>query len=88
MIVQIDRQFSKDTRKINDKQLLGQLADLIENVQESEKISDLPNCKKLKGNKNAYRIRLRDYRIGFILENEAVVFIRFLNRKDIYKFFP
>lgn len=32
--------------------------------------------------------KLGDYRIGVALENDAVVFVRFLNRIDIYKYFP
>ncbi|MFP4128637.1 MAG: type II toxin-antitoxin system RelE family toxin [Desulfonatronovibrio sp.] len=44
--------------------------------------------KKLSGFKNFYRIRYSDYRIGIALQEDKVVFIRVLHRKDIYKFFP
>ena len=47
-----------------------------------------PNLKKLKGAGGYFRLRLGDYRVGIALEQETVVFVRFLNRKDIYKYFP
>ena len=53
-----------------------------------DKLSDVRNIKKIKGFKNLYRIRLGEYRIGIEYRNSKVVFIRFLLRKDIYKYFP
>ncbi len=42
----------------------------------------------MKGSRNYYRIRIGDYRAGIIVEGLTVEFIRFLHRKDIYKYFP
>lgn len=44
--------------------------------------------KSIQGFKNYYRIKLGNYRIGFKKENENMIFIRILHRKDIYKNFP
>ena len=38
--------------------------------------------------KQYYRIKLGNYRIGFKKENHSVIFMRVLDRKDIYKHFP
>ncbi|NPA92437.1 MAG: type II toxin-antitoxin system RelE/ParE family toxin, partial [Chloroflexi bacterium] len=35
-----------------------------------------------------YRIRLGDYRLGLEIEGDTVVFVRFLHRRDIYRYFP
>ena len=35
-----------------------------------------------------YRIRVGDYRVGFVFEQGAVTFVRCLNRKEIYRYFP
>lgn len=88
MIVKIDKSFVKDTDKIVDKKLLNSIADCIESIREINKLSEIPNCKKLKGSKNAYRIRIGNYRIGFIFENHNVEFVRFLHRDKIYDSFP
>jgi len=52
------------------------------------KLSELSSCKKLSGSKNAYRIRMGSYRIGFFYETGTAELVRVLNRKDIYKYFP
>lgn len=44
--------------------------------------------KSIQGFKNYYRIKLGNYRIGFKKENENIIFMRVLHRKDIYKNFP
>lgn len=42
----------------------------------------------IKGFKNYFRIRIRDYRIGFKKEGQSIIFMRVRHRKDIYKIFP
>ena len=44
--------------------------------------------KKLRGFKNYYRIKVKDFRIGFKRTDNEVIFMRVLHRKDIYKYFP
>lgn len=88
MKVLIDKSFEKDTNEISDKRLLKSITDCIIEVQKLTKLSDITNCKKLKGSKNAYRIRIGNYRIGLIFENHSVQFIRCLHRSKIYDSFP
>ena len=88
MLVKIDKSFQKDTRKIKDKLLLNKIAAVISEVQKAENINQIKNLKKLKGSIESYRIKLGDYRIGIIISGSAFEFIRFLHRKDIYKYFP
>jgi mRNA-degrading endonuclease RelE of RelBE toxin-antitoxin system len=40
------------------------------------------------GYKNAYRIRLGNYRIGFLMIADELILNRVLYRKDIYDYFP
>lgn len=88
MIVLIDKSFEKDTNKINDKTLLIKIAECIEDVILASDIKDVKGIKKLSGYKKEYRIRIGNYRLGLIVENNKVEFIRCLHRKDIYKYFP
>ena len=41
-------------------------------IKNIDKLSEIENCKKLKGSKNAFRIKLGHYRIGFIFEKELM----------------
>lgn len=88
MKIVIDKSFEKDTNAIKDKNLLNRIADCIENVQKAETITKITNLKKLKGGSIYYRIRMGDYRIGIVIRNNVVTFVRFLHRKDIYTSFP
>ncbi len=84
----IDKSFEKDIKRVSDKKIQNLVADCIEEIQLKSKLSELSNCKKLKGSKNCYRIRIGDYRIGFIFDNNTIELIRFLHRSKIYNFFP
>ena len=64
------------------------IADCLEEIIAIDKLSKITACKKLKGSKNAYRIRVGNYRIGFIFKNQTIIFIRFLHRSKIYNSFP
>ena len=88
MEVKIDKSFQKDTRKIKDKALLTKIALVISSVQQAENINQIKNLKKLKGSSGNFRIKIGDYRLGIIISESAIEFIRCLHRKDIYKYFP
>ena len=80
--------FAKDLKNIRDKTALKRIKELIEAVELSESLSPMPNLKKLKGHEHYYRLRAGDYRVGLALKGDTVIFVRVLNRKDIYKYFP
>ena len=88
MEIKIDKSFQKDTRRIKNKSVLQKVANTITNVQNATKIEDIKNLKKIQGTHSMYRIRIGDYRLGIIINDKTVEFIRCLHRKDIYKYFP
>ena len=88
MKVRVDKSFEKDVKKIKGKKLFTRIADTIEQVQTAINTDEIKNIKKLKGSNSYYRIRIGSYRIGISIEGDKVDFIRFLPRKDIYKYFP
>lgn len=88
MNVEFLSKFGKDIDKITSKSVKQQMADIIKECENASKLSDISNIKKLKGLKNAHRIRIGNYRVGFFYENKVVEFARIVHRKDIYKLFP
>jgi mRNA interferase RelE/StbE len=44
--------------------------------------------RKMEGFQFYWRIKVKDFRIGFEKNNGEVIFMRVLSRKDIYKSFP
>lgn len=83
-----EKSFGRDLKKIKDKRLLKQAQKIIAQVESAASLTDLQNVKKLEGCTTYYRIRAGEYRIGIEVLEEQVIFVRFLNRKDIYRYFP
>lgn len=83
----IRRSFEKDTLKL-PLQVQKNIGEIITIIQKVKTLSEIPNCKKLTGYKNAYRIRIGMYRIGFFFEKNTIELTRVLARKDMYRFFP
>jgi mRNA-degrading endonuclease RelE of RelBE toxin-antitoxin system len=88
MDVIITKQFEKDTEKELSQKMRLRLAEIIEELQKVSKPSEINNIKKLRGFKSAYRIKMGDYRTGFILEDNLIKLSRIMNRKEIYRYFP
>lgn len=88
MIATFTARFLKDIAKLPDAAAKTAVANLIEAAETAETMVELPSLKKLKGFKNAYRIRLGDYRIGVFITGTRVEFARVVHRRDIYQLFP
>ncbi len=81
--------FIKDLKKLKSNPIYSQIKNLVtKEIPNHENLTEINNIKKIKGDKNAYRIRIGDYRIGFFLEEDKIIFSRVLHRKEIYRFFP
>jgi mRNA interferase RelE/StbE len=88
MNTQFRASFATDIRKIKNKKTLARIKETLEAVEDAQGLHELAHVKKLKGEENYYRIKIGDYRIGLVIEGNVVFFVRCLNRKDIYRFFP
>jgi len=80
--------FSKDLDRLKDKPLKEKIALVIQEIEKATSLSEVRNVKKLKGYKFYFRVRIGDYRLGIYIEKQNVELVRFLNRKDLYKYFP
>lgn len=89
MKLRVDKSFNRDVDKIGDKKVLQRLQAVISEMEGANKISDIPNIKKMEGHGSFYRVKIGDYRLGMELtpENE-ILLIRFLHRKEVYRYFP
>ncbi|MGH2575743.1 MAG: type II toxin-antitoxin system RelE family toxin [Ignavibacteria bacterium] len=88
MKVEFLSKFNKDLDKIKSDNIKNSILKVIQSVENVNSLSDIKNIKKLTGFRNAYRIRIGNYRIGLYYENNILEFVRILHRKDIYKVFP
>jgi mRNA interferase RelE/StbE len=82
------RSFAKDLKKIRRKALRQEVQAVLEQLEQSTTLYDLPNVKHLTSEGSYYRIRIGDYRLGLMMEDDTVTVVRFLHRRDIYRYFP
>jgi mRNA interferase RelE/StbE len=81
--------FIKDLKKLKQTPAYSQIrSTALETIPQCQNLTEINNLKKIKGSKNAYRIRVGDYRIGVFIKNETVIFSRVLHRKEVYRYFP
>ncbi len=88
MEISINKTFLKELSQIplNQREKIEQF--IFTDASEYKNIQDIPNCVKLKGYNNFYRIRFGNYRAGLKFENNTMTFERIMHRKDIYKYYP
>jgi mRNA interferase RelE/StbE len=88
MKVTFQKSFTRDLKKIKDQELRDEVRSVIERVEAAEGPRAISELKKLEGFSRCYRIRVGDYRIGLMIDGGTVIFVRFLPRRDLYRFFP
>lgn len=80
--------FDADLSAITDAGRLRRIKRVIEQVEAARTFQEVSNLKRLDAKGKYYRIRVGDYRLGFVFEQGAVTFVRCLDRKEIYRYFP
>jgi mRNA interferase RelE/StbE len=86
--VEFRKSFEKDLSKLRDEALLARIKAVILEIEDAETLEDVSNVKKLKAEGDYYRLRVGDYRIGILVDEDVVVFVRVLHRKEVYRYFP
>jgi mRNA interferase RelE/StbE len=79
--------FLKDVRALEDSALRKRVGEAIRQVEQATTLQDVRKVRKVKGPDQYDRIRVGDYRLGLVLQEGTVVFVRCLHRKDIYRYF-
>lgn len=88
MNIAFEKSFLKDLKGLRDKALKQRVRRLIQQVEKAQTLREVGNVRKMEGHANFYRIRIGQYRVGIVLEAGVVDFVRFLHRKDVYRYFP
>ena len=86
MKIETTRQFVKDLKALPLK-IQQSVAEMYAKVSAARSIREIPNCKKLEGNRNYYRIRVDNYRILFlvVITADTIIFKRVVPRNGAYK---
>jgi mRNA interferase RelE/StbE len=88
MTVDYKASFHRDIKRLKDKEQAEKLKEIISEIKAAENLSEIKNIRKIEGFPNHYRIKAGEYRVGIVLSGNTIIFVRFLNRKEIYRYFP
>ena len=88
MNVTFKNSFVKDLQRIKERALGIRVKEVIASIEQAATLQEITSLKSLKGSAGYYRIRIGDYRIGLRVEGESVTLVRFLHRKEVYRYFP
>lgn len=80
--------FLRDVEALRDSALKKRIQEAVIRVKQAATLKDVRNLKKLKGGDSFFRMKIGDCRLGLALEDDVVVLIRCMHRKDIYRYFP
>ena len=81
--------FLKDLHSLRHTDAYGRIKELVfEILPECASLSEVAGLKSLRQSKNAFRIRIGEYRIGLKREGDLLEVMRVLHRKDFYRYFP
>jgi len=86
MNVEYSKQFVKAAYKLTGK-YKNSLQRIVTEVKKANQVSTITNCIKMAGFQNAYRIKMGDYRLAFIVKviDNVAVFELLLSRGEVYK---
>ena len=88
MKVDFKTSFVKDLKRVKDAAIRNRVRETIQSVEQAPDLREIKDLRKLRYGDRYYRIRIGDYRLGLILEGDTLIFVRFLHRKDLYRYFP
>ncbi|MBK5102036.1 MAG: type II toxin-antitoxin system RelE/ParE family toxin [Desulfobacteraceae bacterium] len=88
MKLEFRKSFIRDLKRVKDRATKNRVREAIQSVERAKNLREIKDLKKLSYRGRYYRIRIGDYRLGLILEDDTLILIRFLHRKDLYRYFP
>jgi len=88
MRIEVQHSFEKDIASISNKEIAIKVIEIIKRLEDCRTLSEIAHLKKIKGANNYYRIRVGNYRLGLKANKDTLILLRFMDRKDIYNYFP
>ncbi len=84
MNIEFTKKFEKQIDKLNDNKVIKEVSKCVKDVINANNIDEIKNIKKLKGEYNAYRIRIGNYRIGVFFEEIIKYYFLFFCIEKIF----
>jgi mRNA-degrading endonuclease RelE of RelBE toxin-antitoxin system len=81
--------FIRDLKALKKSPMYSTIKDLVfQHIPNCSTIEEISNLQKLRGDDQAYRVRVGEYRVGVFINGDTITFARVKHRRDIYRYFP
>ena len=88
MEIRYSRAFIRDLRRVRDASIRRRVDRALDDLEAASTIAEVAGAVRIASATRLYRIRIGDYRLGFALDGDAVALMRFMHRREIYRYFP
>lgn len=88
MEVEYTPAFARDLRRERNARVRDRVEALIEELKAAPAITAVNGVVRVTAPGRYYRARVGDFRLGFAMDGDRVVLLRFMHRRDIYRYFP
>jgi mRNA interferase RelE/StbE len=86
--IEFKKSFSKDLDAMSDAKLSRRVQDVLLRLETTPTLANFPHLESLSGHPGHFRIRIGSHRLGLRLVGDTVVCVRFLHRREVYRYFP
>lgn len=88
MEIRYSRNFIRDIRRVKDASIRRRVDRALDDLEAASTVSEVAAARRIASDRRHYRIRIGDYRLSFALDGNAVTLMRFMHRRQIYRYFP
>ena len=88
MKIRYSRNFIRDLRRVKDASIRRRVDRALDDLEAASTVAEVAGAVRIASGGRYCRIRIGDYRLGFALDGNAVTLMRFMHRRQIYRYFP
>ena len=88
MEIRYSRDFIRDLGRVRDASIRRRVDRAVEDLEAASTVAEVAGVRRIVSEGRYCRIRIGDYRLGFALDGNAVMLMRFMHRRQIYRHFP
>ena len=85
MEVRYTARFNRDLSQLRNRQLALLVNEVIDDLKAASQLTEVAGVRHLTNVGSRYRIRIRNYRLVFLMEGNIAYLERFLHRGEIYR---
>ena len=84
MEVRLTTRFNRDLGRIRDRQVAQSVEQAINTLKVANRLTEVSGVTRLVNRGARYRMRIGDYRLVMLMDDDGLILERFLHRREVY----